>query len=128
MPHKIPSLIRRGTPLPSCFLQSNGIIVPGLTKEEDVKIMDLLLQAREAGLDVKDAKDIGAAFEPYKTQIEQYLISEGHDWHALDKENGPKVGQAQSQVVPPADDPGWWTLSRQSRQRAVIPASRPSGK
>ena len=76
------------------------IIVPGLTKDEDVKIMDLLRQAREEALDVKNVRDFGRAFEPYKKQIENYLISQGHDWKALYKENASKVGQAQSQAVP----------------------------
>ena len=76
------------------------VIVPGLTKEEDEKINELLKQAREAGLDEKNVRDLGHAFEPYKNQIEAYLISRGHDWKALYKENASKVGQAQSQAVP----------------------------
>ncbi|HEY2881531.1 MAG TPA: DUF3826 domain-containing protein, partial [Pirellulales bacterium] len=74
------------------------IIVPGLTKEEEAKIMELLVQAREDGLDVKNVRDLGHAFEPYKNQIEAYLISKGHDWHALYKENASKVGKAQSDM------------------------------
>ena len=71
------------------------VIVPGLTKEEDEKIMAWLKAAREDGLDVKNPRDLGHAFEQYKNQIEAYLISRGHDWHALYKENASKVGQAQ---------------------------------
>ena len=74
------------------------VIVPGLTKEEDEKIMGLLKVAREDGLDVKNSRDLGHAFEPYKNQIEAYLISRGHDWHALYKENASKVGQAQKSM------------------------------
>jgi len=74
------------------------VIVPGLTKEEDQKIMEWLKQAREDGLDVKNPRELGHAFEAYKNQIEAYLISRGHDWHALYKENGSKVGQAQKAV------------------------------
>jgi hypothetical protein len=76
------------------------VIVPGLTKEEDEKIMEWLRQAREDGLDVKNVRDLGHAFEPYKNQIEAYLISKGHDWHALYKENASKVGQVQAKAVP----------------------------
>jgi hypothetical protein len=72
------------------------VIVPGLTKEEDEKIMGWLREAREAGLDVKNPRELGHAFEPYKNQIEAYLISRGHDWHALYKENAGKVGQVQA--------------------------------
>lgn len=74
------------------------VIVPGLTREEDEKIMEWLKAAREDGLDVKNPRDLGHAFEPYKNQIEAYLISRGHDWHALYKENASKVGQAQNAV------------------------------
>jgi hypothetical protein len=74
------------------------VIVPGLTMEEDEKIMEWLKAAREDGLDVKNPRDLGHAFEPYKNQIEAYLISRGHDWHALYKENASKVGPAQKAV------------------------------
>ena len=74
------------------------VIVPGLTKEEDERIMAWLKEAREDGLDVKNSHELGHAFEPYKNQIEAYLISRGHDWHALYKENASKVGQAQAKA------------------------------
>ena len=81
------------------------VIVPNLTKEDDEKIMTLLREAREAGLDRKNARDMmGAAFEPYKKQIENYLISRGHDWKALYKANASKVGEVQDKAVPA--DPG----------------------
>jgi hypothetical protein len=76
------------------------IIVPGLTKEEDEKILELLKEAREEGLDVKNVRDLGHTFEPYKNQIEAYLISRGHDWRALYKENAKKVGEAQKAAPP----------------------------
>jgi len=81
------------------------VIVPGLTREDDVKIMELLKLAREEGLDVKNPRELGHAFEPYKNQIEAYLISKGHDWKTLYKQNASKVGQVQAQAVPvdPAD-------------------------
>jgi hypothetical protein len=69
------------------------VIVPGLTMEEEKKIMELLREGREAALDVKNTDELGRAFEPYKTQIEQYLMSRGHDWKALYRENGAKVGK-----------------------------------
>jgi hypothetical protein len=60
-------------------------IVPNLTPEDDAKILGLLKQAREECLDVKNPDEMGRVFEPYKKQIEQYLISQGHDWHKLYK-------------------------------------------
>jgi hypothetical protein len=61
-------------------------IVPNLTAEEDAKILDLLQQAREACLDVKNPDEMGHVFEPYKTQIEHYLTANGHDWKTLYKQ------------------------------------------
>ena len=61
-------------------------IVPNLTAEEDAKILDLLKQAREKCLDVKNPDEMGRVFEPYKKQIQEYLIAQGHDWNALYKQ------------------------------------------
>src|SRR5262245_58598991 len=77
------------------------VIVPGLTKEEDEKIMEWLKEAREDSLDIKNVRDMGRTFEPYKNQIEAYLISRGHDWKALYKENASKVGQVQAKAASP---------------------------
>jgi len=55
-------------------------ILPKLTAEDDKVIIDLLQQEREEALDVKNAKEIGPIFKPYKTRIEQYLIAHGYDW------------------------------------------------
>jgi len=55
-------------------------IVPELTAEDDKVILGLLKQGREEALDVKNADELGPVFEPYKTQIEQYITAHGHDW------------------------------------------------
>ncbi|MBN2182586.1 MAG: DUF3826 domain-containing protein [Sedimentisphaerales bacterium] len=55
-------------------------IVPQLTAEDDKVILEILRQAREEALDVKNAREIGPVFEPFKTRIEQYITSQGHDW------------------------------------------------
>jgi len=61
-------------------------IVPNLTAEEDARILELLKQAREQCLDVKNPDEMGRVFEPFKTQIEKYLIANGHDWKTLYKQ------------------------------------------
>jgi hypothetical protein len=58
-------------------------ILPDLTAEEDSKIQELLKQAREDCLDVKNPDEMARIFKPYKTQIETYLIAQGHDWRML---------------------------------------------
>jgi hypothetical protein len=55
-------------------------VVPQLTAENDKVIMEILLQAREEALDVKNPDEIGPVFEPFKTKIEQYITAQGHDW------------------------------------------------
>lgn len=60
-------------------------IVPDLTKEEEEKITDFLKQAREQAVDYKNMKQISAIFEIYKTKSEQYLNSNGRNWHQLYK-------------------------------------------
>jgi hypothetical protein len=77
------------------------VIAPGLNAEEEAKIISVLREAREALLDVKNQDEHGRVMEPYKTQIEQYLTSKGHDGKALYKENSKKVGQPQTQPIPP---------------------------
>jgi hypothetical protein len=69
------------------------VIVPGLTLEEETMIMATLKEGREALLDVKNVDEHGRTLEPFKTKIEQYLISKGHDWKKLYAENKGKVGQ-----------------------------------
>jgi Protein of unknown function (DUF3826) len=61
-------------------------IVPGLTAEEDAEILGLLKEAREKCLDVKNPDEMARIFEPYKEQIETYLIANGHDWETLYKQ------------------------------------------
>ncbi len=55
-------------------------IVPQLTAEHDQVILDLLRQGREEALDLKKPRDVVAAFNPYKTQIEKYISAQGYDW------------------------------------------------
>ncbi len=61
-------------------------IVPNLTAAEDAKILELLKQAREQCLDVKNPDEMARIFEPYKKQIEKYLTADGHDWKTLYKQ------------------------------------------
>lgn len=60
-------------------------IVPDLTPQEEAAILANLQQAREQAIDYKNAKQISAIFEIYKTKCEQYLNSNGRNWHALFK-------------------------------------------
>ena len=61
-------------------------IVPDLKKEEAEHIRGLLEQAREEAVDYKNMEEISAIFEIYKTKAEQYLNSNGRDWHQLYKD------------------------------------------
>ena len=60
-------------------------IVPDLTPQEEATILANLQQAREQAIDYKNAKEISAIFEIYKTKCEQYLNSNGRNWHQLFK-------------------------------------------
>jgi len=60
-------------------------IVPDLTPQEEAAILANLQQAREQAIDYKNAKQISAIFEIYKTKCEQYLNANGRNWHALFK-------------------------------------------
>jgi len=60
-------------------------IVPDLTPQEEATILANLQQAREQAIDYKNAKQISAIFEIYKTKCEQYLNSNGRNWHMLFK-------------------------------------------
>jgi len=60
-------------------------IVPDLTPQEEAAILANLQQAREQAVDFKNAKQISAIFEIYKTKNEQYLNTTGRNWHALFK-------------------------------------------
>ena len=60
-------------------------IVPDLTPQEEAVILGNLQQAREQAVDYKSMKQISAVFEIYKTKNEQYLNSNGRNWHALFK-------------------------------------------
>lgn len=60
-------------------------IVPDLTPAEEATILANLQQAREQAIDYKNTKEISAIFEIYKTKCEQYLNSNGRNWHMLFK-------------------------------------------
>lgn len=66
-------------------------IVADLTSEEETKILEFLKQAREQAIDYKNAKQISAIFEIYKTKCEQYLNSNGRNWHQLYKAYTDKI-------------------------------------
>jgi hypothetical protein len=66
-------------------------IVPDLTAEEEAKILSYLKQAREQAIDFKNMKQISAIFEIYKTKCEQYLNSNGRNWHQLYKDYVNKI-------------------------------------
>jgi hypothetical protein len=77
-------------------------IVPGLTTDEDAKILGLLKEAREKCLDVKNPDEMGRVFEPYKKQIETYLTTNGHDWKTLYKQfvDSMKANQSAATTQP----------------------------
>jgi hypothetical protein len=58
-------------------------IVPDLTPVEEAAILANLKQAREQAVDFKNIKQVSAIFEIYKTKNEQYLNSNGRNWHKL---------------------------------------------
>jgi len=60
-------------------------IVPDLTPIEEATILANLKQAREQAVDFKNIKQVSAIFEIYKTKNEQYLNTNGRNWHLLFK-------------------------------------------
>ena len=60
-------------------------IVTDLTPEEESTILGFMKEAREMAIDYKSMKEISAIFEIYKTKSEQYLNSNGRNWHTLYK-------------------------------------------
>ena len=60
-------------------------IDPHLKPEEEAAILANLQQAREQAVDFKNARQISAIFEIYKTKCEQYLNANGRNWRALFK-------------------------------------------
>jgi len=66
-------------------------IVPNLTETERAEILKNLKQAREQAIDYKSIKEISAIFEIYKTKCEQYLNSNGRNWHQMFKAYVDKV-------------------------------------
>ncbi|HEU6447550.1 MAG TPA: DUF3826 domain-containing protein [Verrucomicrobiae bacterium] len=61
------------------------VIVPDLTADEKTTILKNLSQAREEAIDYKNIKEISSIFEIYKTKNEQFLNSNGRNWHELYK-------------------------------------------
>jgi hypothetical protein len=83
-------------------LQGYRSIVPDLTKEEEVKIVGFLKQAREQAIDYRSMKQISAIFEIYKNKCELYLNSNGRNWRQLfkayvDKVKAEKAASAQKE-------------------------------
>lgn len=72
-------------------LKGYKAIVPDLKPEEETRIVANLKQAREQAIDYKSMKQISAIFEIYKTKCEQYLNSNGRNWHELFKAYVTKV-------------------------------------
>lgn len=64
-------------------LKGYRAIVPDLTAEEEAVILANLKAAREMAVDYKSMKEISAIFEIYKTKNEQYLNSNGRNWHQM---------------------------------------------
>lgn len=80
-------------------LKGYHAIVPDLTAEEEAHILMLLKKAREEAVDYRTMRAISGVFEIYKTECEQYLISNGRNWRQLfkayvDKRNAEKAAQA----------------------------------
>lgn len=78
-------------------LKGYKAIVPDLTAQEEVKILSYLKQAREQAIDYKSMKEISAIFEIYKTKCEQYLNSNGRNWHELFKAYVDKAKKEKAQ-------------------------------
>jgi hypothetical protein len=84
-------------------LKGYHAIVPDLKPEEEAQILTYLKQAREQAIDFKNMKEISAIFEIYKTKCEQYLNSNGRNWHQLfksyiDAAKAMKASQKQKQT------------------------------
>lgn len=60
-------------------------IVPDLTQQEELAILNYLKQAREQAIDYKSMKEISAIFKIYKTKCQDYLNAHGRNWSALYK-------------------------------------------
>jgi len=77
-------------------------IVPDLTPEEATTILGFLKQAREQAVDFKGSKLISAIFEIYKTKSEQYLNSNGRNWHAMYKAYTDQIKAKKAAATKPA--------------------------
>lgn len=74
-------------------------IVPYLKSYEEAELIKNLKEAREMAIDFKSMKQISAIFEIYKTKNEQYLNSNGRNWHKMYKTyvNKMKAQKARNQ-------------------------------
>ncbi|MDB5327319.1 MAG: hypothetical protein JWM57_2888 [Phycisphaerales bacterium] len=54
-------------------------IVPNLTAEQNKRLMELLVEAREEAIDGGSSEEKSAVFKRYKNLCKAYLISQGHD-------------------------------------------------
>ena len=54
-------------------------IVPHLTAEQNKRLMELLVNAREEAIDGGSAEEKSSVFKRYKNLCKAYLISQGHD-------------------------------------------------
>lgn len=88
-------------------LRGYHAIVPDLTPTEETNILAFLKQAREQAVDYKNMKQISAIFEIYKTRSEQYLNSNGRNWHQLygDYVKAAKAKKAAAPTNSPAKQP-----------------------
>ncbi len=77
-------------------------IVPELKPEERAFILKNLKLAREQAIDFKSMKQISAIFEIYKTKCEQYLNTNGRNWHQMFKDyvNKRKAEKAAEKAQP----------------------------
>ncbi len=74
-------------------------IVPNLTDGQKQRILELLKEAREEGMDAGSAEEKSAVFNRFKGKINNYLTAEGHDLKQAYKDWGERK---RSHTAPPA--------------------------
>jgi hypothetical protein len=80
-------------------------IVPDLTAVEEKTILGFLKQAREEAVIYKNANQISAIFEIYKTKSEQYLNTQGRDWKKLYKAYSDAAKAKKAEAAKPPANP-----------------------
>jgi len=80
-------------------------IIPGLSEPEKQRILQLLKEAREEGMDGGSSKEKDAIFKKYKGKINNYLSSQGHDVNQAYKDWGAKQKAKTGQSNQPAPKP-----------------------